>query len=822
MSDAGATSVERIYPTRLVEDLGRSGLETTDLRARPISPAEKAATRTPMGVDGYVLPYFSMDGKPLPFYRVRLYDAKIKYLQVAESPNHVYFPPRLRDLLGHAKYIILTEGEKKAAAAVKAGFPCVALGGVDSWKSRNLVLPKDAQIAQKANGQIAVRLPPGATIGGGTTDTLAIGLQELIDFVIERDIPIIIIYDADEKAKVKADVQRAAATLAFELRYKGVRLKNIRQAILPRMDSGKTGIDDLLATDVLQSGIDSIPHSGFEILSSVITECLERRSAFPRHPNPREYVNKALARTNLSRADQMKASLAVLSDMDARGQRLRSPDEHQLYYYSAETKGLIRVNFLQKPEFAETPFGRKLYQDYSMSWTDRLVLGWLGTQFSGEDPIAEVHPQRVLAWKGDTLYYQINEGTMARVTASAIDLIDNGEDGVLFEADIVKDIETQEFGLALKAAQSSPIENWWYDVLKEARIVDTEDDKQRKLLSLLYYISPIFYRWRGTQLPVEITTGEAGSGKSTLFSLRLSILTGVPSLRNAPSDLRDWNASLASTGALHVTDNVQLTNNDLKQRLSDEICRLVTEPNPSIEQRRLYSDVGIVKIPVRVVFGITAIRQPFQNIDIIQRSIITTLDKGIASTLKYDAEWGEHQLERRGGREAWLAHQLLFAQHILQLVESEWKGRYQARYRLINVEQLLQLAAKVVGWDTSWIAPYLESSRDARASETDWTLEGLRAYASYIQQRFPTKWEKYRFSTADIASWGQGESEFEDCQLLTNSRSLGRHMGQHKHTIATTAHIVPASFMNGKQHYRIRPESEEAIERAEELKADKG
>lgn len=778
-------NVKNIYPPQMVEDLAKSGLSPADLKAKPLGASEKAATLSPMGMEGYVLPYFDIQGKPLSFYRVKLFAATGgSYRQLADSPNHIYFPPRLGDLLGAAKYILVTEGEKKSAAAVKLGFPCVGVSGVDSWKSRTIAVPKDATLATKSDGRVTIRLPAGSAPQDTAIDTLAVGFQQVVDFAVAKNIPILIAYDTEAlgngKFGVKTEVQRAAATLGYELRHRGVPIRNIRQLIIPSDSTEKTGLDDLLLGD-----------QGTSILGAAITRCLAAKSAFPRHPNAKEYVNRKLQRAQMPRSDQMGLALAILSDLDARGQRLRSPDEERLYYFDHKDKTLTPVLFSGRPEFAETPFGRKLYKDYNIGFNDQRILGWLSTQFSAEDPIEEVHPEKVLAWRGDTMYYQVNNGTMAKVTKDAITLMDNGEDNVLFVADLVEDLETDDFQKALNIQKDQPLTNWWHHTLQETRVKDDDEGHHKRLLSLLYYVSPMFFRWRGTQLPVEITTGEAGSGKSTLFELRLSVLTGVPKLRNSPSDLKDWNAGLASTGALHVTDNVQMLNNDLRQRLSDEICRLVTEPKPSIEQRKLYADTALVKIPVRCVFGITAIKQPFQNIDIIQRSIITVLDKGTSSELKYDAEWKEHQLQSRGGRSMWLAHHLIFVQRILQRIEKSWQGRYQARYRLINLEQLLGIAAEVIDWDSKWIAPYLENTRDKRATETDWTLEGLLAWSDFMKNRMPAKVrETMTFKVNAISQWCEGEEDFEGCNLLVNPRSLSRYITQNKHTVAMTTGLV--------------------------------
>src|SRR5574343_1370105 len=177
---------------------------------------------------------------------------------------------------------------------------------------------------------------------------------------------------------------------------------------------------------------------------------------------------------------------------------------------------------------------------------------------------------------------------MARVNADGIKLLDNGTDDVLFESGMVEEMNPAQLELALHEMSQKPLVSFWFETLKDARIKTVDGDKSRKLLALLYSISPWFYKWRNAELPIEMTLGEAGSGKSTLYTLRQNILNGRPELRNSPNDLRDWVASIASTGGLHVTDNVHMTDSKLRQSLSDELCRIVTATNPSIEKRKLY------------------------------------------------------------------------------------------------------------------------------------------------------------------------------------------------------------------------------------------
>lgn len=796
-------SVVNLFDGRMSEDLINSGLTVQDIKARSVGTAERASANIPSGVDGYVIPYYALDGRPLPFYRVRLYDHDPKYKQILNSPNHVYFPPKLHELLTNKKhkYILLTEGEKKAAAAVKAGFPCVALSGVDSWRNRTIVIPKDARVAQTAKGDIVARLKGPAQVTE-KLDDLATGFEELVNLCVRKQLTIIICYDVDTLVGTSANVQRAAAVLGYELRFRGLPFKQIKQLHLKipeQEEPRKVGLDDFLVDKDL----------GASELHDQIEEVLADKSAFPRHPNPKEYVNKKLQKTNMSRQDVQNLATSILCDLDTKGVRLRNPNDDSLYYFDKDSHKLLKVVLDVQPGFAKAPFSVLLYKEYNLGAADFRLLQWLNTLYSGEEPVVEAYPERVMKLKGDALFYQLNDGEMVKVTAEGVQVIQNGEENVLFEAGAVSPLTRNALGDAVKEQLKKPLHNIWYDVLKDARIADSPDDNSRRLLSLLYHISPWFYRWRGTQLPIEMTCGEPGAGKSTLYQLRLDILTGDPILRNAPKDIRDWTASVAASGGMHVTDNVHMANGAFKQELSDEYCRIVTEPNPFIERRKLYSDNDLVRTPVRAVFAVTAVKQPFTNPDIIQRSVITMLDKGV-DVVKYDAEWEPHQLQRFGGRAGWLAHQFVFQRKMFQLIKKKWDSEYKAAYRLINVEQLLCFAAEVFGWDSRWIPNYLENTRDAKTASSDWALQGICAWAESmrIKTNRDATIERIPFSTKSIAEWAMGEEEFDKCELLINPRMLGKYLQTNRNMVSQIAGVEDTGIIkNNVKVLRVRREA---------------
>ena len=794
------SKVVDLFPNYIHEDLACSGLAISDMNVRPLGPSEKQATGSPSQGDGYVIPYYDMYGKPIPFYRVKLIKGDPKYRQLADQGNHIYFPRGFWELAQEASYIVFTEGEKKATCMVKNGFAACAAGGVDSWSNRVIQLPKDAKLSKGTDGKLMAKLAAGSEIDSDTGE-MAVGMTDLISLVIRRDIPLIIVYDSDTKGNVGFQVQSAAARLGYSLRFHGVAARNIRQFIIKPPPRYKPVIDEELAQQgkFPSLGLDDLlvdTEVTPEQLEKAFQKTCERASAFPVHPNPREYVNKKLRKGRMGREQLQSLATAIICDLDAQGTRLYSKDEDELYYFSRQSHQLIRTGFKLTENFSKSPFGVHLYQKYNLSIADDRILTWLGTLYAGEAPIAHVSPERVLTVQGDTLYYQISAGQMLRVNAKEIRVLDNGEDGVLFQSGVVEDLDKEKLVKKINEQlnRKGPMKNIWAETIAQTRIADDEEKRQTRLLSYLYSISPWFYRWRGTQLPIEMVCGEPGSGKSTLYVLRQNILTGDPRLRNPPKDITDWGVSVGSVGGLHVIDNVNLANNVLRQEMSDEMCRIITEPFPVIEKRKLYSDLETIKINVKTVFAVTSVKQPFQNPDIIQRSIITWMNKG-SEAVEYHGDWAEDRLRDFGGREGWVAHQMVLVHKMFGLIKEKWDQGHRAKYRLKNVEQLLGLAAEVYGEPSlgdGWITSFIEETQSDRIAENDTLLGALRQFSEAVISKYGpgNRENKALFSAKDIAEWMNDHDDFKQTYTLCNSRALGKHMKQNPNLLATVAGIT--------------------------------
>jgi len=819
----------------LSDDLALSGLHPSDIQARIIGTPERSALDIPHTIPGYLIPYFDIDGNPTPHYRARLFNFGQKYRQPKGKGNAIYFPQTFRQTLNGHPYLIITEGEKKAAAAARAGVPTVALGGVYSWRNKTITLPDTAVVTQKgvdkgrgapidlatgvAHGPSALQIKlPSEFDGDALLSDYAEGFQSLVNLVIDRNLTVFVAFDCLPNGALKTEIAKAAARFALELRFMGVPYLKIRSLPLPAPTDGTYLLDKVGLDDFIQANRQGTLEHLIDIALTSKRGTPEHSAfGFPLHPNMKDFVTRKLQGGRLPRREMGLVGLAITADLDSKGQRLRSRDG-LMHYFDSGTHRLLRATspMRQGPTILDDQFKTLLYRRYSLTQNDAKLLGWVTTQYTAEEPIESVEPRRNVFTKGDTLYYQINNSQFVKVHAGGFSFHYNGSEGTLFQSEVPAEAELP--AAALEAAINrqlqccQPIEPWWYDTLKQTRLkgVATNDPRLAVITTLLFYASPWLLRWRGTQLPVELVTGEAGSGKSTLYGLRQVVLQGREDLKNSPKDLQGWMASVLSIGGLHVTDNLSKDmDRAMKQALADEMSRLTTEPHPSVEMRRYYTEHELIKAPVHATFAITSLAIPFPQNDLIQRSLHIAFDKGAIHDISYDSDWASTQLARKGGRLEWVAHHLVVMHKFFQEVGRAWAPQ-RAQYRLINFEQICTTLAQIFGWN-NWVPqiPTLLATMTQRTlSESDWVLEGIAAYTDHMREsitslRGTAALDRTFLAAADIAQWCASQDDFVDCAPLTNPRRLSRYLSSHESTIVQLTGLRKAHSQGGKQYYLL-------------------
>jgi hypothetical protein len=225
----------RLLPQHLA-DLRRSGLtdETID-RCRFYSviddrSAERALqAKPPPGlVPALAIPFTGPGGYLNGYVRLKPDNQRpdehgkpVKYESPRGVPNRAYFPPDTLPVLANPDVpLLVTEGEKKAAASDQAGFPCIGLVGVWGWQKKRPIAPDGTKAPER-----------------DLIDDLAA--------VAWEGRHVIIVYDSD--LAEKPDVHLAAWELAKVLRERGA---DVRLARLPAgPDGAKVGLDDFVLTN---------------------------------------------------------------------------------------------------------------------------------------------------------------------------------------------------------------------------------------------------------------------------------------------------------------------------------------------------------------------------------------------------------------------------------------------------------------------------------------------------------------------------------------------------------------------------------------------
>lgn len=214
----------------LLRKLAESGLDATDAKELEYHPYSIEELTTQLNgklncapAAGFTIPYHTVLGKRTEFFRYRYLEqptAKgfaaltvrkpFRYIQPEGIKPQVYFPKNFQWLAYLKKavddrWLLITEGELKAACASKLGFPTLGLGGVWNFKGKKELVTPDLSGLELTN------------------------------------MSVYIVYDSD--AATNPQVLAAENALAKQLLSLKAKPFVLR---LPKLSEGKTGLDDFL------------------------------------------------------------------------------------------------------------------------------------------------------------------------------------------------------------------------------------------------------------------------------------------------------------------------------------------------------------------------------------------------------------------------------------------------------------------------------------------------------------------------------------------------------------------------------------------------
>ena len=230
------------------------GYVSVDSRAQLKRYGKNFGNKVP--VPGLLIPLRRADGSVWGYqYRPdapRMFDGKPrKYETPFQQPGGIDIPPALKEQIGDPSVpLLITEGSRKADAAVTAGYACVSVLGVWNWRGSN---------------------PVGGKVALGDWHDVAL-----------NDRRIILAFDSDVTRKTA--VAQALAQLANYLASKGASVGYLH---LPDGDDAKTGLDDYIAAEGAGGLMELVrPDPPFATHASEDAEGTPRKLLHTRTPSP--------------------------------------------------------------------------------------------------------------------------------------------------------------------------------------------------------------------------------------------------------------------------------------------------------------------------------------------------------------------------------------------------------------------------------------------------------------------------------------------------------------------------------------------------------
>lgn len=768
-----------------VADLEASGLKEKTWKAAGISdeesdPATSLLLRDKHHVLGFLLPYYGLTAQPLRHYRVKVLQSlngaqPPKYIQPKGTGNHLYIPPTIANLAKDWATnpdvpLLITEGEKKALAAIQSHLPCVAVGGVFSWRTH---------IHSFARENVRVEDKPSARVvhlddrGEKAYRTQVAPELDEIEWA-GRTVTIAFDSDTDDNT----EVQRAAFELANWLSDRGAVARQVSLADrIPAADlraAGlyKVGLDDLLLLDPTYSDHLNDP------------EWLASEGFRPLPQDPLAWVGSQLNDGKANRLTQERVATFGIDWCDANGQRFVGIDG-TYYFFDNETR--VLHDFRPTNNLAslrEASFGHLLVEQLGLDPADSQTIG----RFVGRFPLGAptITPHRVVAHSGDLLYYQLSDADVVRVGPRGLDLVSNGDDDVLFYSRGVEPLDGENLLAACEAWVMDTSGPKWYHALRTLNIAPMgglDLAETLKLLTCLFYMSPWLNRWRGMMMPLEIAVAEPNSGKTFLYNLRKGVLTGSPALAGLSDDFRSWTAAVGSAPALWVCDNLGNVRSDFWHRLNDELARLITDPEPSIELRKLYTTATTFRVPVNAAFAITTVKNPFTAPDVLQRSLVFNL-----SAIPVGARDSDWYTQRLAKRPEWVAEHLNVLHLFLRRANKEWKDNFGAGYRLAHFEQGVLIMGRVLGWDMASVVSKLADVVAQTVAAYDPVIE---AFAMFVEE-YPTNRLKRKLPLKAIIEWVEEDAgeRFTALRQFANEITLAKYVWAHKYDIEQSTNLT--------------------------------
>lgn len=351
---------------------------------------------------------------------------------------------------------------------------------------------------------------------------------------------------------------------------------------------------------------------------------------------PEEYLRRIAEALQLPGKERNHAvARVVIAGLRDRGRfyHLRGePSFRTAMYFDTSTKTLDRI---KSDRFAQTVSDLFQLNRASSLWS--FVEAAIENESIGPSSTG-VEPAAFWACQAGVIYLSNGPGAMVRITATRVELVDNGSDGILFPR-----------GSTLAPWQiTEPLDP--FDHCELFRGVNTTAGHGRLLSKLWSMTLPTDVRNK----PPLCLSGTVGSGK-TRFAIGLCELYGLPTegrvLKVEENAERDfW--PIMDAGGLVVLDNA-----DTRAKwLPDALAAAATGGTQA--KRRLYTDNDLVALRPRAWLAITSARPDTFAGDagLADRLLVVRMDRRKGDTK--DAELSEQIQANRNAGLSWICNKL--------------------------------------------------------------------------------------------------------------------------------------------------------------------
>ena len=259
-------------------------------------------------------------------------------------------------------------------------------------------------------------------------------------------------------------------------------------------------------------------------------------------------------------------------------------------WFDAVDKRLHRVgqDYFRSWLSRATAFSRE-FRDYKMfisAVEDEALIG---------DATQGITPRRYWHREGEKIYLSCGEGRMARVTAGAAEVVDNGTDGIVFE---------QGYALAPWRLLDDGAERDPFAACSVFSGVSTADGRGLMLVRLWFAGMFGVTGWK----PLLVLSGNVGSGKTRVATAMFQLLGMMPRVTaiDALGNVKDFWASV-DKGGLFCLDNADHHIQWLPDALS------VISTGGTFEKKKLYTDTETVTQEARCWAVVTSANPSFAS-----------------------------------------------------------------------------------------------------------------------------------------------------------------------------------------------------------------